>query len=981
MSIESPSVTDQSAGPYELQAGPYASGELRVCSLRGREAISECFRFDVEFASDVDPSELRGNVVGQSASLILRNAGGSRTVQGIVASLRQKEPLRTYDRRFRIRVVPRLWLLRRRTNTRIFQDASVIDVVSAVLKGAGVSFRVAVQRRYTERAYCVQYTETDYDFVQRLLREAGIFYYFEPGGGTPNSALGTVASAIGDIASALSGGGAPASDATMVLCDASANYQSISGGSSDLMGEIGAAVGFGGGASAGPTLFFRPNAGVRYEDDHRVSTFESERVVQSKKVTVRDYDFQKPLLQLQQSANAPSANDSPSDPSSASIDPATLEVYEHHGEYDEPDVAKRTAQTLLEGFRAATLRAEGSGPNLQLAPGYKFTLDEHPDAALNQEYVVIGVEHEGWFRANVYDGTNEAASDDRAPYANRFTCLPSSVPARPRPTPRRLQQVMEVATVVGPEGEEIYTDSFGRIKVQFPWDRQGQRNEHSSCWMRVGQAWAGQTWGAQFIPRVGMEVLVTFLGGDVDRPMVIGSVYNGINPTPFELPRDKTRSGWRTQSTAGAPADLAGALADAAIAAVGAVAGAVMGGGDPLSAASSAAGALAGGAANAAAGAAAGAAGGAIGGALGAGASAAGGDVAGALGAAAGAVGSAVGGALGDVLSDIAGALTGSHGSRGYNELSFEDSSGAEQVFLRAQRDLDELVLRNHTSTVKHDETNVVNHDQRDTVRGDRHRNTMGNEQVRVSKDQTIRVDGNRAETVAGNQDFHVHKDVNVHVGGREHREITKTANAAYNDDVTIRVRGSLTTLVGKQDAKRSYVVYADGSAKMTGSNEVEIASDRSILFRCGKSTMRMTPDGIEINAPSVNVIGKSSTMSAGDKLKLTTKGQALLLADKMVFKASKASLSLDQDAKLGGSTVQLGPPVSAQDDDATATPPTTLALVDTSGKPVPNQRYVITLEDGSVVSGVTDKDGKADLAVEQSGTVTFPDLSGAKKQ
>jgi type VI secretion system secreted protein VgrG len=455
-------------------------------------------------------------------------------------------------------------------------------------------------------------------------------------------------------------------------------------------------------------------------------------------------------------------------------------------------------------------------------------------------------------------------------YENRFTCLPSSIPARPALRRDRVQQVVEVATVTGPAGEDIYTDEFGRIKVQFPWDRDGTHNETSSCWIRVSQAWAGAGWGSQFIPRVGMEVLVSFVGGDVDRPVVTGCLYNGIHPTAFALPDHKTRSGFRTQSTPG-----------------------------------------------------------------------------------------------GD----------------GFNELSFDDAAGSEQMQLHAARDLDVDVKRNHTIEVGGDEIRHVRRDLQDVVDGDRTTQTRGAATVIASGDHGVQIGGDRNDIIGGNDSLRVDKERSVRVGGRERRENGAESELFYRDDQTVRIQGCATTVVGRREAKRSYVLHVEGVAQIAGTTETEVTSEKAVVLRCGKSSLRLTPEAIEISAPTVRVVGRGAEISADAKLTVRAQSEALFVADKMLLKASRSSLALSKEAQVDGDKILLKSPNTSTDPVADPTPPpTTIEVVDARGKPLRRQRFCVTLPDGTTRNGVTGEDGTVDVTLDEAGTITFPDLIDTRK-
>ena len=484
---------------FDLSAGPYTAGELDVRSFRGTEAMSQPFCFDVLVATTVDPDGLEDELLGATARFTLRSPDGSaRVIEGVVCEIRAQEDLLPHERHLcRLRIEPRLSLAGLRRNTRIFQHLPVTEIVDAVLREHHVACEWRLDNKYPVRTYCVQYAETDLAFVQRLLAEDGIFYVFaEP---------------------AAKDGGRE----VIVCLDAAEGYVPIEGNRS---------------------LAFQSAEGMVGGGEH-VHRFKLERRVRSGAVTLHDYDFARPSLDL-------TAKERLAEPARR-IDERNLEVYEHHGERHDPDVRRSLARGMLGGLRSDAVLGTGRSGCRRLAPGRVFRLGEHEVARLNRDYVVTTVAHEG-HRSEQRMSDGAAGETRHKPnYLNRFECVPAAVAFRALIPARHPSQVVETAVVVGPPGEEIYTDPLGRVKVQFHWDREGQRNEHSSCWIRVAQAWAGAAWGFQFVPRVGMEVLVTFLGGDLDRPLVTGCVFNGEHPLPYALPEHKSRSGIKTASTPG----------------------------------------------------------------------------------------------------------------------------------------------------------------------------------------------------------------------------------------------------------------------------------------------------------------------------------------------------------------------------------------------------------------------------------------------
>jgi type VI secretion system secreted protein VgrG len=573
--ISSVSPLESAGGPFELRAGPYESSALTVLSLRGREAISEPFSFEIIVAAspEVDDSSIEPDLLGESACLVmLAGTAAPRYVRGVIAAVAAQSSAHGRRAVYRLRVVPALWLLKKRTTSRIFQDKTVPEIVTAVLDKAGVAHTHRLLGKYRPRSYCVQHRESDLAFVERILAEEGIFYAFDHGG--------------------------PAADTEVVVLSDSAHlYPTIEGD---------------------PELAYRPHEGAAGMalDEHHVQRFDLRRSLRPTSVLRRGYDFRRPAMALVAKTEFDER---------ASGELQHGEVYEHHEEDEEPNIRQETVAAELEQHRARVEVGRGASGCRRLVPGARFTLCDHDLGRLDGEYVVTRIKHEG--RAP------QAATAGEPVYANTFECVPATITARPARPARSIQQVTETALVVGPAGQEIYTDEHGRVKVQFHWDREGLRDEDSSCWIRVAQAWSGAGWGSQFIPRVGMEVIVTFLGGDVDRPMIIGCVPNAANCPPFPLPSARTQSGIRTRSTPG-------------------------GGGS--------------------------------------------------------------------------------------NELRFDDAAGKEQLYLHAQRNLDELVENDHTRTVR------------------------GQEAIRVTKDRTLEVAGDHVRTVQGSEIVDIGKHLILHIAGRQ---------------------------------------------------------------------------------------------------------------------------------------------------------------------------------------------------------------------
>jgi type VI secretion system secreted protein VgrG len=468
---------------------------LRLHSLTGHEALSEPFLLSVTLVSDqkdpIDQTALLGTLVKVTVD------------EEYTADLGQpSHPLRYFNGyvtktclegmsgnflRYRVELRPWLWLLDKTRNCRIFQDQTVPQIVEKVFKDRGFQdFRLQLGT-YKAREYCVQYRESDLDFVSRLLEHEGIYYYFE----------------------------FDADKHTLVLADGTTphepkpTYETIEWGQAFAADTTHETLG-------GRIIAWRPK-----------------RELHAEKYTLRDYDFMKPTTR-------PEGHDK----AAKMIMQGKLEKFDYPGGFTDRSAGDGYATIRLQEGQTPRELVEGEAQSHGLAPGYLFTLKEHKDAAQNATYLTICADYE------LAVAPYEAANGQRQGWTCKFTALESAMPFRPaRVTPRPVIPGLQTAKVVGPSADEIYTDTHGRIKVRFHWDREGNLDEQSSCWIRVAQMWAGPGWGSQHIPRIGHEVVVSFLEGDPDQPLITGSVYNGLNRPPFALPAEKEVSGVKSRST------------------------------------------------------------------------------------------------------------------------------------------------------------------------------------------------------------------------------------------------------------------------------------------------------------------------------------------------------------------------------------------------------------------------------------------------
>jgi type VI secretion system secreted protein VgrG len=465
-------------------ATPLGGDSLLVASFSGTEGISHLFSFAVELLSENNNIDF-SQIIGKPVTINLKLADGTdRYFHSIVSKFShyaQKGGTGLHLSTYRATLVPWTLLLTRTTDSRIFQNMSVPEIVEKILREKGFSdYSMEVQETHEKRVYCVQYRETDFNFISRLMEDEGIYYYFTH----------------------------EQNKHTMMIADTPGKHKKIPGK-------------------------------VRYQftfgnvEDDTITHLGKVQEIQAGKYTLYDYNFEMPKTRLDSNID-----------SQQKVGPPEREFYDYPGGYSAKAAGDRLARIRMEEEEARITTIDGAGNYRGFSSGYRFTLSESVRSELNdKEYLLTSLEHlatQGW----------DAEGDFS--YANKFVCIPHSVPFRPsRTTPRPFVHGSQTAVVVGKDGEEIDTDKYGRVKVQFHWDREGQRNEKSSCWIRVSSSLAGGNFGSIFIPRIGQEVVVDFLEGDPDQPIVTGMVYNAANMPPYPLPDKKTRSTIKTNSSKG----------------------------------------------------------------------------------------------------------------------------------------------------------------------------------------------------------------------------------------------------------------------------------------------------------------------------------------------------------------------------------------------------------------------------------------------
>jgi type VI secretion system secreted protein VgrG len=455
---------------------PLSADTFEVISVRGEEGISALFGYTVELGShdlNVDFTAILGKPV------TLHIACEDETKQhrnGIVARLGQRM---NADAQivYVAEVVPWLWLLTRTSDCRIFQNKSVPDIIKAIFSDLGqTAFKDSLTKSYTPREYCVQYAETHFDFVSRLMEDEGIYYFFTHEDG----------------------------EHTLVLGD-----------------DLDIHVPCPGLAKA--VHFKRFGASWTEEDAINACTLEEQVVLREYKMD--DYNFETPSTDLLVSVDGTTPDVA-----------GKLSMYEYPGGFMKKDEGEKRARNRIEIHELQMKTVRGASNCRDFVAGGKFTMKGHYRESMNGDYVLGSVQ---------LDITQER-------YHNTFAAFPAAVQFRPPlATPKPAIHGYQLATVVGKSGEEIWTDQYGRVKVDFPWDTRSKSDENSSCWIRVAQTWAGKGWGTVATPRIGTEVLVSFLDGDPDRPIIIGTLYNAQQTVPYALPGEQTKTLIKSNSSKG----------------------------------------------------------------------------------------------------------------------------------------------------------------------------------------------------------------------------------------------------------------------------------------------------------------------------------------------------------------------------------------------------------------------------------------------
>ena len=500
---------------------PIGEDVLLLKSFEGTDELSRPFRYRLEMIAENKAKVPFDGVLGKKVTVHLQlpDESSEHHLNGVCTRFSQAGRDDTFTL-YRAELVPEFQLLSRRARSRIFQRMSVPEILKEVMKGVTADWKL--QGTYEKRDYCVQYRETDFNFASRLMEEEGIFYFFRQEDGAH----------------------------TMVVADASSEFPELPGESELIYEEL--------------------EGGTR--DENRIWAWERAQEARSVRCVLWDHCFELPHKHLEAEEPILASVSAGREAHPLAVEGSDeWELYDWPGEYaqrfdginrsggeQQDELQKifhdnaRTAGLRMDEEAALAVEIRGSSNVKHLAAGHTLTLKRHFSG--DGAYVLASVTHRATFGADYRSG-----KDEELAYANEFTCFPSALPFRPRRrTPKPVVPGSQTAVVVGPKGEELFTDRYGRVKVQFHWDRDGKHDEDASCWVRVAQLAAGRRWGFSFWPRIGQEVIVDFLEGDPDRPIIVGTVYNADQMPPYlgQGPDGKHRndnrvSGIKTSTTTG----------------------------------------------------------------------------------------------------------------------------------------------------------------------------------------------------------------------------------------------------------------------------------------------------------------------------------------------------------------------------------------------------------------------------------------------
>jgi type VI secretion system secreted protein VgrG len=474
----------------KLKIDGASQDDLMLRGFTGSEGISRLFSFHLDLISEKARDNIKfKDIIGKQVTITVNLPDDKQRFFSGFASRFVESSSDDSFAHYQMEVVPWLWFHTRCADCRIFQNMTIPDIIEKVFTTPNFGpFKKSLTGTYEKREYCVQYRETDFNFVSRLMEKHGIFYFFEH----------------------------EEDKHTLVLGDSDTAHSSLETG-----GALSYFVG-----------------GV--DDEKVINAWQSEQQMHSGKYTLKDYNFETPSQDLKQTI--PTVFKAGQN--------SSYEIFDYPGEYFDSGVGKGLAKIRMQEEEASHFVSRGSGFCKLFSSGYKFELKDHPRSDMNTHYVITEVTHMASSGGYSNDGGDSH-------YSNHFSCIPAAVDENPitfrpaRVTPKPFVHGPQVAIVVGNSGDEITVDNYGRVIVQFPWDRVGTNDQNSTCWCRVSQPWAGNGYGAMWIPRIGQEVIVSFEEGDPDRPVITGRLYNATQVVPYKLPDHDTVSTFMGNSSKG----------------------------------------------------------------------------------------------------------------------------------------------------------------------------------------------------------------------------------------------------------------------------------------------------------------------------------------------------------------------------------------------------------------------------------------------
>jgi len=663
---------------------PLGTDVLLLQGFTGRESISRLFSFHLDLLSEKNDIAFK-DIIGQRVTIrvLLSDGSNERYFNGFVSRFAQSGS-GTQLTSYQMEVVPWLWFLTRSADCRIFQNETIPDIIQDVFKTGGYTdFKNSVTGSYQPLEYCVQYRETDFNFVSRLMEQYGIFYYFEHENGKH----------------------------TLVMADSSSVHQPC---------------------PDQQTASYNQTSGDLDSEDV-ITAWNMQQELHTGMYSLTDYNFETPAANLM--ANEPTVVEVGGN--------SNFEIYDYPGDHLTQSQGTAAAKVHMQEEEASNIIVSGASVCRAFTSGYKFDLKDHPRDDMNSTYVITEVQH-----VATVGSYSQGKTDSPAHYSNQFTCIPSFVPFRPaRITPKPFVQGPQTALVVGKSGEEIWVDKYGRIKVQFYWDRLGQKDENSSCWIRVSQPWGGKGWGSMWIPRMGQEVVVSFVEGDPDRPLITGRVYNADQTVPYTLPDHQTVSTFMSRSSKGG-------------------------------------------------------------------------------------------------------------GSGNYNEIRFEDKTGSEQIFINAERDMDQR----------------VEVDSREFVGANRHLNVGSNQTENIGADKHLTIAANHVESIGKNMSLTVGTDLMETIGNDQHLNVANNLQENIGKDVHTNIGANQIENVGTDvhlniGANRVENVGSNLSLTIGGNRAESVASNLDLNVGSNRTEQIGGNQSLQIASNCDEMVGSNYALTAGQNV------------------------------------------------------------------------------------------------------------------